>query len=76
MKRALLVLLSATLLGLGCGDDDDSGSGKTAAAAGSSGSSGGKSDAGTPSSTQVAKKMITAKSGGTIESRSRSRCRA
>src|SRR5436190_16014555 len=65
MKRALLVLLSATLLGLGCGDDDDSGSGKDG---GSSGSGGGKSDAGMPSSTQVAKKMITAKSGGTIES--------
>jgi hypothetical protein len=61
MKRALLVLLSAALLGLGCGgDDDDSGN--------NGGSSGGKSDGGAPSSTQVAKKMITAKSGGTIES--------
>jgi hypothetical protein len=67
MKRALLVLLSAALLGLGCGDDDDSGSGKDGGSSGSSGS-GGKSDAGTPSSTQVAKKMIAAKSGGTIES--------
>ena len=51
---------------MGCGDDDDSGSGKDG---GSSGRNGGdKSDAGTPSSTQVAKKMITAKSGGKIES--------
>jgi hypothetical protein len=60
MKRVLLVLLSAALLGLGCGDDDDSTKGGS--------SNGGKSDGGAPSSTQVAKKMITAKSGGKIES--------